>query len=50
MFFPTRSTQLDNPVHELFEVLQDNKELIDIAADRAYNPIGKEENKVTWLG
>ena len=30
-------------------MLQDNKELFDIAADRAYNLIGKEENKVTSL-
>ena len=49
MFFPTRSNMLGNPVIGLFEVIKEDPELFDIAAERAFNLIGKEEKKVAAL-
>ena len=49
MFFPTRRTLADNPIQGLFETIQDDHELCGIAAERAFELIGKEENQVTAL-
>ena len=49
MFFPTRRTLADNPIHKLFDAIQDDKELCNIATERAFELIGKEENHMTAL-
>ena len=49
MFFPTRRTLADNPIHELFDAIQDDQELCNIATERAFELIGKEENHMTAL-
>ena len=49
IFFPPRSSQLDNQVFGLFEVIQNHNDLYDIAVERAFDIIGKDENKLTAL-
>ena len=49
MFFPERSSNVENPVHGLFDVILDIKELFDVVFERAFHLIGREENKITAL-
>ena len=49
MFFPTQTTTDNMPFMGIFEIIQTEEELFKIAAERAFNLIGEDDNKMSSL-